>query len=336
SPRVAEFEKNFAGYCQAGHCAGVNSGTAALFLALKAAGIGPGDEVITTANTFIATSASISAAGAKPVFVDIDGTTFNIDPRKIEAAVTPKTKAVIPVHLYGQPADMDPIMDIAAKHGIIIIEDACQAHGAEYKGKRAGSFGKAACFSFYPGKNLGAFGEGGAVVTDDGRIDEEVRILRDHGSREKYMHIREGFNMRLEGMQGAALRLKLKKLDEWNGLRRASAGIYRRELADTGGILLPEEKGHVKHVYHLFVVRVKEREKMQDCLKQKGIATGFHYKYPLHLQEAYKYLGHKEGDLPVTEKVMKEIISLPMYPGLTEEQVVYVCGEVKNFLSDKA
>ncbi|KJJ84361.1 glutamine--scyllo-inositol transaminase [Candidatus Omnitrophus magneticus] len=334
-PKVKEFEKHFAEYCGTKYCAGISSGTDALILALRAAGIEYGDEIITVSNTFIATSASISACGGKPVFVDIEEDSYNINPSLISRAITAKTKAIMPVHLYGQCADMTPIMKLAKNYGLFVIEDACQAHGAEYTGKRSGSFGMGAAFSFYPGKNLGAWGEGGAVVTNDQKIFDEVTVLRDHGSREKYIHLKEGFNMRLHGIQGAVLDLKLKMLDEWNALRRTAAGIYKRELSNVNELILPIEKPYAKHVYHLFVIRVKDRESLQKFLLDKGIGAGFHYKYPLHLQEAYAYLGYKEGDLPITEKIMKEIISLPIYPGITEEQIIYICKAVKEFFAGK-
>ncbi|MGB2770394.1 MAG: DegT/DnrJ/EryC1/StrS family aminotransferase [Candidatus Zixiibacteriota bacterium] len=327
---VAEFEEQFAGYCGAKHCVGINSGTSALIMALKALDVGEGDEVITTPNTFIATAEAISFAGATPVLVDIEDGSYNLDPAKLEKAITAKTKAIIPVHLYGQPTDMDPILEIAKKKGIPVIEDAAQAHGAQYKGKKTGGLATAACFSFYPGKNLGAYGEGGAVTTDDESIAQKVRMLRDHGSPKKFYHEFIGNNCRLEGIQGAVLSVKLKHLDKWNDGRRKNADLYRKYLEGTG-VGLPEEMPYAKHVYHVFCVRVKDREKLIDFLKEKGIFTNIHYPIPIHLQKAYQFLGYKKGDFPVTEGCMDEILSLPMFAELTEEEIKYTADCIREF-----
>jgi dTDP-4-amino-4,6-dideoxygalactose transaminase len=327
---VAEFEDQFAAYCGAKHCVGINSGTSALIMALKALDVGEGDEVITTTNTFIATAEAISFAGATPVLVDIEDKNYNMDPGKLEKAITGKTKAVIPVHLYGQPADMDPILEIANRKGVAVIEDSCQAHGAKYKGKRAGGLGTVACFSFYPGKNLGAYGEGGAVTTNDEGIAQKVRMLRDHGSPKKFYHEFIGNNCRLEGIQGAVLSVKLKHLDKWNDGRRKNADLYRKYLEGTG-VGLPEEMPYARHVYHVFCVRVKDREKLIDFLKEKGIFTNIHYPIPIHLQKAYQFLGYKKGDFPVTEGSMDQILSLPMFAELTEEEIKYTADGIKEF-----
>jgi dTDP-4-amino-4,6-dideoxygalactose transaminase len=331
---VADFEEKFAKYCRVKYSLGINSGTSALIMAMKALGIGEGDEVITTPNTFIATAEAISYAGATPVFVDIEEKSYNLDPARLQKVITDKTKAVIPVHLYGQPADMDPILEIAKKSGIAVIEDACQAHGAEYKGKRAGSLGKVGCFSFYPGKNLGAYGEGGGVTTDDEGIAQKVKMLRDHGSPKKFYHQYVGNNCRLEGIQGAVLAVKLKYLDQWNQARRKNADLYRRHLAGTG-VKLPQEMPYAKHVYHVFCIRVKNREKLIDFLSKKGIFTNIHYPIPIHLQKAYEFLGYKKGDFPVTEGCMDEILSLPMFAELTEEQIKYAADCIKEFYGQK-
>ena len=332
-PFVKKFEENFSHYIGSKYCIALNSGTAADQLAIQAL-IQPGNEVITTSNTFIATSEAITAAGGIVKFVDIEEDSYNIDPTKLEAVITTRTKVIVPVHLYGQPADMDPILEIARAHNLFVVEDAAQAHGAEYKGKKAGTIGDAAAFSFYPGKNLGAYGEGGAVTTDSEKIAEFAHMYRDHGSKEKYIHEFEGHNMRMEGFQGAVLDVKLKYLDEWTEKRRKNAKSYNQLFQDIEGIVVPREMPSAKHVYHLYVIRVKEREKLQHYLNENGIASGFHYKYPLHSQKAYQHLGYKEGDFPVTEKVMKEIISLPMYPELTEEQIEYVAHHVIKFVKN--
>jgi dTDP-4-amino-4,6-dideoxygalactose transaminase len=327
---VEEFEKKFASYCETKHCLGVNSGTSALIMTLQALGIGEGDEVITTPNTFIATAEAISQVGAKPVFVDIQENSYNIDPTKLEKAITQKTKAIIPVHLYGQTADMDPILKVAEKNKIPVIEDACQSHGALYNGKKAGSLALAGCFSFYPGKNLGAYGEGGAVTTNSDEIAQKIKMLRDHGSAKKFYHEYIGNNCRLEGIQGAVLSVKLNHLDDWNEKRKNNADLYRKYLKGTG-VVTPEEMPYAKHVYHVFCIRVKEREKLIDFLKQKGIFTNIHYPIPIHLQNAYGFLGYKKGSFPVTERVVDEILSLPMFAELTEEQIKYTADSIKEF-----
>jgi dTDP-4-amino-4,6-dideoxygalactose transaminase len=327
---VEEFEKKFAVYCEAKHCLGVNSGTSALIMVLQALGVKEGDEVITTPNTFIATAEAISQVGAKPVFVDIQENSFNMDPTKLEKAISGKTKAIIPVHLYGQTVDMDPILEIANKKNIPVIEDACQAHGALYKGKKAGSLGLAGCFSFYPGKNLGAYGEGGGVTTKSDEIAQKIKMLRDHGSAKKFYHEYIGNNCRLEGIQGAVLAVKLNHLEEWNDKRRKNADLYRKYLQGTK-VQLPEEMPFAKHVYHVFSIRVKDREKLIDFLKQKGVFTNIHYPIPIHLQNAYGFLGYKKGSFPVTELVVDEILSLPMFAELTEEQIKYTADCIKEF-----
>jgi len=330
---VADFEKKFASYCETKHTIGINSGTSALIMALKALGIGEGDQVITTPNTFIATAEAISFAGATPVFVDIEEKSYNLDPTKLEKAITGKPKAIIPVHLYGQPADLDPILQIAEKKGIPVIEDAAQAHGAKYKGKRTGGLATIGCFSFYPGKNLGAYGEGGAVTTNSDEIAQKVRMLRDHGSSKKFYHEMIGNNCRLEGIQGAVLSVKLNHLDKWNHARRKNADLYRKYLEGTS-VKVPEQMPYAKHVYHVFCVRVKNREKLIDFLKEKGIFTNIHYPIPIHLQNAYSFLGYKKGSFPVTEGCMDEILSLPMFAELTEEQIRYTTDCIKEFYGE--
>jgi dTDP-4-amino-4,6-dideoxygalactose transaminase len=329
-PQVEAFEANFAGYCQSRYALGVNSGTSALHMALLAAGVEAGDEVITVSYTFVATAAAICYVGARPVFVDIDPLSCNIDPAKIEAAISPKTKAIMPVHLYGSCADMDPILNIARRHNLIVIEDAAQAHGAEYKGRRAGSMGQLACFSFYPGKNLGAYGEGGAVVTSNEQYVEPLRQLRDQGQSEKYYHTMIGYNYRMEAIQGAVLGVKLKYLDEWNAARREHAAVYSRELADSGLRLL-KEPPDTRSVYHIFPLFTPERDALREHLQKAGISTGLHYPIPAHLQPAYRHLGYQEGDLPETERACKEVLSLPMYPELTREAVSSIVDSVQQF-----
>jgi len=330
-PEVEKFEKAFASYCQAAHCIAVSNGTAALQLVLQGLGVGPGDEVITVAHTFIATAEAITAAGALPVFVDIDSVSYTLDPTKLEGAITPRTKAIIPVHLYGQPADMDPINAIAAKHGIAIIEDACQAHGTKYKGRRAGSLGRAACFSFYPSKNLGACGEGGAVTTDDAELAKKVRMLRDHGSVRKYEHDFPAYNLRLEGLQGGVLAVKLPHLDGWNENRRALAMRYN-ELFAGSKVVSPKQMTYADHVYHLYVVVVEDRETLREALSEQGIENGLHYPIPLHLQKAYADLGYKKGDFPVSEYVAANHVSLPMYAELPVEHVEHVARAVREIV----
>ncbi len=329
---VEGLEQEFAAYCGARHAIGVASGTDALYLSLLAVGVGTGHEVITVPNTFIATAAAISHTGAAVRFVDIDPATYNIDPSLIEKAVTPRTRAILPVHLYGQPADMDAVIEIADRHGLVVIEDACQAHGAYYRGRRTGVLGHAACFSFYPGKNLGAFGDGGMVVTDEDGIAWKLRLLRDHGREDKYHHVIEGYNSRLDALQAAILRVKLKRLDQWNSMRRYHASRYSK-LLEGLGLGLPVTNGDVEHVFHLYVVRAHARQELQEALAAAGIETGIHYPVPLHLQPAYKHLGYNQGDFPVSEAAAPEIVSLPMYPELSEsdlERVARVVGEFCN------
>jgi dTDP-4-amino-4,6-dideoxygalactose transaminase len=330
-PDVRAFEEKFAEFCGVQHVVGVDSGTAALHLAFLTCDIGPGDEVITTPHTFVATIGMLGRVGARPVFVDIDPRTYNMDPTRIEAAITERTKAIMPVHLYGQPAEMDPILEIVDKYGLKVIEDAAQAHGAEYKGRRAGSMGHVAIFSFYPGKNLGAYGDAGAVVTDNGEIAEKVRLLRNHGRRKKYEHLLQGFNYRIDTLQAAILRAKLTHLEEWNEARRRRAATYRDLLGDLD-LVLPYEPEHVRAVYHLFVVRLQERDALREHLKDRGVSTGIHYPIPLHLQPAYRHLGYKEGDFPITEECARQVLSLPMYPELSREQMEEVARAIKEFL----
>ncbi len=323
--KVKAFEENFATYCQAKECVAVNSGTSALHLALIAAGVKQGDEVITVAMTFIATASAISYAGAKPVFVDADPMTWNMDPSKIEAAITPKTKAIIPVHLHGRMADMDPIMEIAKKHNLVVIEDAAQAHGAEYKGRRAGSIGDIGCFSFYAGKNLGACGEGGAIVTNNPEYADSVRLYRDWGAKKKYEHIVLGYNYRLEGLQGAILNVKLRHLEGWTEKRIDRAQRYR-QILNAGTIGLPaQEPDSERHVYHIFGIRVQNRDSVRQAMMDSGIGVGIHYPIPVHLQPCYAHLNYKKGDLPVTEKLCDELLSLPLYAELSDAQIDEVC-----------
>jgi dTDP-4-amino-4,6-dideoxygalactose transaminase len=324
-PAVAAFERDFAVYCQAPEAIGVNSGTSALHLALLAAGVGSGDEVITVPYTFVATAAAIEYAGARPVFVDVEPDYCTMDPARVEAAITSRTKAIVPVHLYGQPADMDPINAIAQRHGLAVIEDACQAHGAEYHGRRCGSLAELACFSFYPGKNLGAYGEGGAVVTTRADYAEQVRTLRSWGERVRYQHQVRGFNYRMDGLQGAILGVKLRHLEAWTERRRNRARLYRELFQGTVVRPVPERPG-VRHVYHVFAVRIAERDRWRERLTQAGVQTGVHYPIPIHLQPAYRDLGYGPGDFPVSEAIATEILSLPMFPELTDQQVEAVAG----------
>ncbi|MFB0562295.1 MAG: DegT/DnrJ/EryC1/StrS family aminotransferase [Candidatus Lokiarchaeia archaeon] len=326
---VRRFEEEFARFCGVKYAIGTSSGTSAIHLALITSGIRQGNEVITVPNTFIATTEAITHSGAKPVFVDINERNYNIDVEKIEKAITKKTKAIIPVHLYGQPADMDPINKLARKYDLKVIEDSAQAHGAVYKGKRTGTLGDVACFSFFPGKNLGAYGDAGMVVTNNKEIADKVRLLRNHGRKEKYHHIIEGYNYRLDELQAAILRVKLRHLEDWTNKRRENAKIYNQLLKNVNGIILPQEMDYAKHVYHLYVIRTKKRATLQKRLKEKGIATGIHYPVPLHLQKAYKYLGYKKGDFPITEKCTQEILSLPMFSEVTGEQMEEVSKTIK-------
>jgi dTDP-4-amino-4,6-dideoxygalactose transaminase len=324
---VAALEKEFATYSGAAHGIGVNNGTSALHLAMLAAGIGAGDEVITTPFTFVASVAAIWYTGAKTVFCDIDPTTYLIDASKIEALITPKTKAILPVHLYGQPCDMDAIMGVAKKHNLAVIEDACQAHGAEYKGKRVGGIGDLAAFSFYPGKNLGAYGEGGMVTTNNAEYARKIRMLRDWGAEKKYMHEIKGYNMRLEGMQGAILRVKLKYLEQWTEARRAAAKRYDELFAGTN-VVTPNWSNDVRHVYHIYSTRTPNRQRWMDALNAKGIQTGIHYPIAIHMLPAYSDLGYKQGDLPQAERAAAEQLSLPMFAEITSEQQAEVAAAV--------
>jgi dTDP-4-amino-4,6-dideoxygalactose transaminase len=328
---VAAFEEEFAAYCDVEHGVGVNSGTSALHLALLAAGIGAGDEVITVPFTFVATVAAIGYAGARPVFVDVDPRTFTMDPAAIESAITGRTRAILPVHLYGQPADMDPILEVARRHGLVVIEDAAQAHGAEYRGKRVGSIGDLGCFSFYPGKNLGAYGEGGMVTTGNPEYARTLRMLRDWGAERKYHHELRGFNYRLEGIQGAVLRVKLRHLEQWTEARRAAAARYDRLLADSG-IPTPWAEPYARHVYHLYVIRTTARAAWQQALDAEGIQTGIHYPIPVHRMPAWADLGHREGEFPHAERAAAEVLSLPMFAELTAEQ----CESVSRALRELA
>ncbi len=328
-PEVAAFERDFAAYCGASEAIAVNSGTSALHLALLVAGVGPGDEVVTVPYTFVATVAAIRYAGATPVFVDIEEPWFTMDPARLEAAITPRTRAILPVHLYGQPADMDPILEVARRHGLPVIEDAAQAHGAEYKGRRCGSIGDIAAFSFYPGKNLGAYGEGGAVVTSHAEWARRVRVLRDWGQEKRYEHTVKGFNYRMDGIQGAILRVKLRHLEDWTAARRSRAALYARALAG-GPVQTPRERPDVRHVFHVYAIRSRCRDALREALQAHGIATGVHYPIPVHLQPAHADLGLGVGAFPVAERVAAEILSLPIYPELTDAQVQTIAAAIKG------
>ena len=335
-PYVKKFEEEFATFCNCQYGIGVGSGTSALWLTLLGLGIGGGDEVITVPNTFIATAEAISFCGAKPIFIDVDETTYNMDPDLIEAAITPRTKAIIPVHLFGQMAEMDPIMDIAKGHRLYVIEDACQAHGAKYKGRSAGSIGNAGCFSFYPGKNLGAYGEGGIVVTNDSELDHKIRILCDHGQAKKYYHSIIGWNSRMDGFQGAILSMKLKHLTTWNNKRRQNARLYSELLSEITDIILPYEADYAKHVYHVYALRTENRDALIEYLAEKDIYCGIHYPIPIHLQDAYSFLGIKKGSFPIAEKCAEEFVSLPMFPELSGEQIEYVVHAIEESLVKEA
>jgi dTDP-4-amino-4,6-dideoxygalactose transaminase len=328
---VAAFEREFAAYCGTSQAVAVNSGTSALHLALLAAGVGPGDEVITVPFTFVATVAAILYAGARPVFVDIEPCSLTMDIRRLASVVTERTKAVIPVHLYGQAADMDPIMEFARRHGLKVIEDAAQAHGAEYKGRRVGSIGDFGCFSFYPGKNLGAYGEGGMVVTNNPDYARTMQMLRDWGQDRKYSHVLKGYNYRLEGLQGAILRVKLRHLEAWTEARRAHALRYNELLKDTA-VQTPVEIDSRRHVYHVYAVRTPQRNTLQVRLHARGIQTGIHYPVPVHLQPAYSDLGYGKGTFPHSERVAGEVLSLPMFAELTDEQIETVTAAVTEGL----
>lgn len=328
---LAEFEKEFADYCSAKYSIGLNTGTSALHLALLAKGIGQGDEVITTPNTFFATCEAISYTGAAPRFADINEETYNMDADKLEKSITKNTKAIIPVDLYGQPADMKQIMEIAKKHDLTVIEDACQAHGAEHHKKRV-PVADIGCFSFYPGKNLGAYGEGGQLVTNDKETDEIVRAYRDHGQAKKHVHKYIGYNYRLEEIQAAVLRVKLGHLDKWIEMRRKNAAIYNEKLKGID-IVMPVEKEYNRHVYHIYAIRAKNRQRLIEHLSSRGVQAAVHYPTPIHLQEAYRGLGFERGSFPVSEKIQDEIISLPMYPELGEDEIDFVAKAIKEFLA---
>ena len=341
-PFVEKFEKEFADFCQCKYAIGVGSGTEALWLSLLALGIGPGDEVITVPNTFIATAEAISFCGATPAFVDIDERTYTMDPAKLSDYLKmrlqpptsnlrprPRPKAVIPVHLFGQMADMDSIMEISRKYGLLVIEDACQAHGAEYKGRRAGSIGDAGCFSFYPGKNLGAYGEAGAIVTNNAEVDKKIGMLRDHGQAKKYYHTMIGWNARMDGLQGAILSVKLRHLAEWNESRRKNAQLYDEMLADINSVIIPKEADYAKHIYHVYAIRAQNREALMRGLAEKDIHCGIHYPLPVHEQKAYRSLELQKGRFPVAEKCTEELVSLPMFPELGKNQIKYAVDQIK-------
>jgi dTDP-4-amino-4,6-dideoxygalactose transaminase len=327
---VELFEKEFARFCGVKYCVGLDNGSSALELGMHALGIGDGDEVITPANSFIASSSNISFTGARPVLVDCDPKTYNINPDAIESAVTKKAKAIMPVHLYGQPANMDRILEIAKKYKLFVIEDACQAHGADFKGKMIGSFGNFAAFSFYPGKNLGAYGDGGALTTNSKEIYENIQMMRNYGQKEKYHHLALAWNRRLDTIQAAVLLVKLKYLKKWNMARKKIAFLYNKFLEDLP-VETPKIDDNVNHVFHLYVIRTKKRDDLANFLKEKGVNTGIHYPIPIHLQKAYKNLGYKRGDFPITEKYSSEVLSLPMYPELTDEEVYYIARRITEF-----
>ena len=327
-PEVATFERGFAAYCGAAEAVAMNSGTSALHLALLAAGVGPGDEVITVPFTFVATVSSIVYTGATPVLIDVERDTLTMDPRALEAAIGPRTKAIMPVHLYGQPADMDPILDIARRRGLTVIEDAAQAHGAEYRGRRCGSMGHIAAFSFYPGKNLGAYGEGGAAVTSDPALAQTMRMLRDWGAEKKYEHRLKGYNYRMDGIQGAILGVKLRHMEAWTEARRSHAARYDRALA-AADVERPYVRPDVRHVFHVYTIRTPDRDRYAEALKAEGIATGIHYPVPVHLQPAHADLGYGPGSFPEAERAAAEVLSLPIFPEMTDAQVQTVAAAVR-------
>jgi dTDP-4-amino-4,6-dideoxygalactose transaminase len=333
-PEVAGFEQEFAPYCGTSECIALNSGTSALHLALLAAGVGAGDEVITVPFTFVASVAAILYAGARPVLVDIDPRSFTMDPKAVESAITPRTKAIMPIHLYGQPADMDPIMEIARRHKLVVIEDAAQAHGAKYKGRPVGSIGDMACFSFYPGKNLGAYGEGGAVTTSNREYAHTIRMLRDWGQDRKYHHVLRGYNYRMEGFQGAILRVKLRHLEKWTEARRAVVAKYNELLADAG-VVRPQEMSWARHVYHVYTLRSEDRNMLQQTLTEAGIQTGIHYPVPVHMQTAYSDLGYSQGAFPQSEKAAAEVLSLPLFPEMTDQQIQTVSQAVMSLAATR-
>jgi dTDP-4-amino-4,6-dideoxygalactose transaminase len=328
---VSEFETQFAAFCGAKYAIGVASGTAAIQLVLHALGIGPGDEVITVGHTFIASAEPIISMGAKPVFVDVEPEYFTLDPAKLEAAITAHTKAIMPVHLYGQPADLAPIQEIAARHHIPIIEDAAQAHGAFYQGQKIGAISTATCFSFYPGKNLGAYGDAGAITTNDDQLAARVRRLRNHGRKDKYEHLEPGYGERIDTLQAAILQVKLPHLADWNERRRHWAAYYDEALANLPELKLPSVRTGCEHVYHLYVVRHPRRDMLMEHLKNAGIQTGVHYPIPLHLQPAFKNMGLKRGDFPVTEALADSVLSLPIFPEMTEAEASRVSEAIHQF-----
>ena len=332
-PFVEKFEADFSAYNNSLYAVGLGSGTEALWLALLACGIGEGDEVITVPTTFMATAEAITFCGARPVFVDVNDHTYTMEPAGLEGALSGRTKAIIPVHLFGQPADMDPILEFAREHNLVVIEDAAQAHGAEYKGRKVGTLGDAGCFSFYPGKNLGAFGEAGAVITDNFELQEKIRVLRDHGQARKYHHSVIGWNCRMDGIQAAVLKVKLQHLDTGNSLRRTHALQYNQAFDGLDGVVTPLEAPYARHVYHVYAIRVQERDEVIAFLTEKGIQCGVHYPVPVHLQKAYRSLGYGMGDFPISEQTALEFISLPMFPELTEAQVEIVALSLREAIN---
>jgi dTDP-4-amino-4,6-dideoxygalactose transaminase len=330
-PKVEEFEDNFSRFCGSRFCIGVDSGLSALQLSLLASGVGPGDEVITAANTFIATASAISFTGANPVLVDIDPGTYNMDPSLISGTISKKTRAIIPVHLYGQPADMDPIAEVARDNNLTIIEDACQAHGATYRGVGVGTIGDAGCFSFYPGKNLGAYGDGGAIVTDDEELADKVRTMRNYGQDRKYHHIAPAYNKRLDSLQAAVLLAKLRHLDEWNEARRKNADLYDDLIS--GGVTTPRKLEFVEHVYHLYVIESGNRDDLMEHLEACEISCGLHYPIPVHLHPIYADIGYPAGFFPASERASTRILSLPVAPEISQEQIEYVADCINGFQS---
>jgi dTDP-4-amino-4,6-dideoxygalactose transaminase len=331
---VEKFETEFAEFCDASYCIGMGNGTDAIYVVFKMLGIGSGDEVITAANSFIASSESISLTGAKVVFCDVSEKTRNIDPELIEAKITDKTRAIMPVHLYGQPSDMDSVMEIADRYNLRIVEDCAQAHGAEFKSRKTGTFGAAACFSFYPGKNLGAYGDGGAIITNDSNLAEKIRMFANHGSSEKYYHEFEGINSRLDGLQAAVLSIKLKYLTEWNLKRNINARMYNDKLKDIKQIITPVISDDRDHVFHLYVIRTKHRNDLKHYLQEKGVSCGIHYPIALPNLKAYSHFGHKPKDFPISSMLQDDILSLPMYPELAEGQIDYIIDNINNFYSN--
>jgi len=331
-PFVARFEKEFAEFCGTRYALGVGSGTDSLWLSLLALGVGPGDEVITAPNSFISTAEAISLCGARPVFVDIDERTYTMEPTQLEAAITLRTQAIVPVHIFGQMADMDPILAIARRHGMPVVEDACQAHGAEYKSRKAGSLGVAGCFSFYPGKNLGAFGEAGAVTTDEPELHSKIQMLRDHGQAAKHLHSTIGWNARMDGIQAAVLSVKLSRLAAGNAARRAHARLYDELLASEHRVIRPAVALHNLHAYHIYAVRVQNRDAVLQRMASRGVNCSIHYPVPIHLQQAYSFLGLGRGSFPVAERCASEFLSLPMYPELRAEQIQFVVDTLKDCL----